>query len=161
MELAVVNYANRNCSDFGTQILDRAMRFAYDMELDGDPEILWHTITQEMVKQNPEMLILAAVDGGKVYGHMICRIVNDDGCLIGLVTQLAIDEEQREGREETIMKGMEVVYAFSRSRGATRVRCWAMNEKLAILFTKFGLKPKDYVLMDIALEAQDGEKESD
>ena len=156
MELAIVSYANRNCHIYGPQILDRAMDFVEMYDMDSDPEILWHTITNSFVSNDSDTMILAAVEDVVVHGHLIVRIVNNEGLLIALITQLAIDRMERDGREETIQAGMEVIHAFARSKGASRVRCWAMNEELAILFKRLGFEPKDYVLMDIALEAEDG-----
>jgi hypothetical protein len=156
MELKVVNFANRNCHIYGSQVLDRAVKFVEQYDVDADPEMLWHTITNSFVVQNPDMLVLAAVEGEEVYGHLLVRIVNNDGMLIALITQLAIDRDKRDGRETTIEQGLEVIHGFALSKGATRVRCWAMNEELAILFKRLGFEPKDYVLMDIALEVKDG-----
>jgi len=158
MELAVISYANKNCHKYGDQLLRRVIDFADKYDLDSDPEILWHTITNAMVVQNSDMLILGAVEDDVMHGHLLVRIVNNDGMLIALITQLAIDMDEREGREETIQAGMEVIHAFATSRGATRVRCWAMSEELAIMFKRFGFEPKDYVLMDIALEENNGEE---
>jgi hypothetical protein len=53
--------------------------------------------------------------------------------------------------------GMNTVHNFAKAWGAERVRCWARDEKNAKLFERFGFKPKDYVLMDIGLEVEDGE----
>jgi len=157
MELAVVNYANHNCHKYGSQVLYRAVKFAQENDLDSDPEVLWHVITNAMVDQGSDMLVLAAVEKNKVHGHLLVRIVNNDGMLIALITQLAIDIKERDGREETIQDGMAVIHNFAMSKNAKRVRCWAMNEKLVTMFTRFGFKPKDYVLMDIPLEVQNGE----
>lgn len=156
MKVEIVNYAAGNCHVYGSQVLYRATKFVQENDLDSDPEILWHTITQNLVQQNPDMLVLAAVDGNKVFGHLLCRLVNMDGMIIALVTQLAIDRKERDGREETIRQGLELVHQFAVAGGAKRVRCWAMNEKLATIFTELGFKPKDYVLMDIGLEAENG-----
>ena len=157
MELAIVSYANRNCHIYGPQILDRVMDFVNLYDMDSDPEILWHTITNSFVSNDSDTMVLAAVEDGVVHGHLVVRIVNNEGMLIALITQLAIDKMERDGREETIQAGMAVIHAFAKSKNATRVRCWAMNEELAIMFKRFGFEPKDYVLMDIALEADDGE----
>ena len=156
MELAIVNYANKNCHLYGPQVLDRAVEFVNEYDMDSDPEILWHTITNSFVAPDANMLVLAAVEDDVVHGHLIVRIVNNEGMLIALITQLAIDKMERDGREETIQAGMEVIHAYAISKGASRVRCWAMNEELAILFKRFGFEPKKYVLMDIPLEADDG-----
>lgn len=156
MDIKVVNYANKNCHIYGTAVLNRVIKFAEEHDLDSDPEVLWHTVTNEMVTQNPNMLILAGVENGKVAGHMLTRIVNNDGTLVALITQIEIDDDAREDRAEMWTTGWPIVENFARSRNAKRIRCWAMNEKLATLFKRFGFKPKSYVLMDIGLEANDG-----
>jgi hypothetical protein len=156
MKLEVVNYAARNCHKYGSQILYRAVKFAEKYDSDCVPEILWHTITLEMAKQNPEMLVLAAVEDDKVAGHLLCRVINNDGTLICLVTQLEIDEEKRDGREDTMIGGMETIGQFAAAWKCERIRCWARNDKTAKLFERFGFKPKDYVLMDRPLEVENG-----
>jgi hypothetical protein len=65
-----------------------------------------------------------------------------------MVTQLQIDAKRREDREETMRQGWEKLDEWARAIGATKIRCWAMNEKVASLFERFGLEPKDYVLME-------------
>jgi hypothetical protein len=160
MKLEVVSFGARNCHKYGAQVLYRATRFADKYDTDCDPEVLWHTITQSFVQQNPEMLVLAAVEGKKVVGHLLCRIINNDGTMIALITQLEIDSKKREGREETMADGMATVHTFAKAWGCQRVRCWARDEKVAKLFTRFGFKPKDYVLMDIGLEVEDGNETS-
>jgi len=156
MKLEIVSYGAGNCHKYGSQILFRAVKFAKTYDSDVDPEVLWHTITQSFVKQNPDMLILAAVEREKVVGHLLCRIVNNDGMLIALITQLDIDQKKRDGREETMQEGMAIIHNFAVAWGAQRVRCWAREEKVAKLFERFGFKPKDYVLMDRGLEVEDG-----
>jgi len=160
MELVIVSYANKNCNKYGSQVLYRAIKFARERDLDSDPEVLWHTITNGMVAQNSDMLVMAGLEDGKVIGHMIVRIVNNEGTLIALITQIEIDDDIRDGRDDVWEAGWPIIYQFARSKGATRVRCWAMNEKLAKLFTRFGFEPKDYVLMDIGLEVEDGTEDS-
>lgn len=156
MKLEIVSYGAGNCHKYGPQILYRSVKFAEKYDSDCNPEVLWHTITQSFVKQNPDMLVLAAVEEEKVVGHLLCRIVNNDGMLIALITQLEIDSENRELREETMQDGMAVINNFAVAWGAERVRCWARDEKVAKLFERFGFKPKDYVLMDRGLEVEDG-----
>lgn len=156
MKVEIVNYGAGNCHKYGSQILYRAVKFAEKYDNDCVPEVLWHTITHNFGKQNPEMLVLAAIEDDKVVGHLLCRIVNNDGTLIALITQLEIDQKDREGREQTMLDGMGLVRDFATLWGAERVRCWARNEKVAKLFVRFGFEPKDYVLMDRALENKDG-----
>ncbi|MHC4120584.1 MAG: hypothetical protein ACYSWO_24075 [Planctomycetota bacterium] len=156
MKLEVVSYGNSNCHKYGSQILYRSVRFAKKYDSDCVPEVLWHTITLEMAKQNPEMLALAAVENDKVVGHLLCRVINNDGTLICLITQLEIDKKYTEGREDTMIEGMDVIGQFAAVWGCQRVRCWARDDKTAKLFERFGFEPKDYVLMDRALEIEDG-----
>ena len=160
MKVEIVNYAAGNCHKYGSQILYRAVKFAEKYDSDCVPEVLWNTITYSLRQENPEMLVLAAIEDGKVAGHLLCRIVNNDGTLIALITQLEIDQKKREDREQTMLDGMGLVHNFAKLWGAKRVRCWARNEKVAILFERFGFKPKDYVLMDIGLEVEDGTEDS-
>jgi hypothetical protein len=129
--------------------LARAVRFARVNDISGNPEVLWHTLAYQMMCDNPDTLILAAVDGSKVYGHFIAKLLNYDGELIVMITQLEIDKKQRDNREETMRAGMAETIEWAKSLGATGVRCWAMNETLAKLFERFGLAPKDYVLMHL------------
>ncbi|MHC4120798.1 MAG: hypothetical protein ACYSWO_25180, partial [Planctomycetota bacterium] len=85
--------------------------------------------------------------------------INNDGTLICLITQLEIDKELRDGREITMIDGMEVIGQFAAAWKCQRIRCWARNDKVAKLFERFGFEPKDYVLMDRALEIDNGEEE--
>jgi hypothetical protein len=156
MRLEIVNFCKNNCHKYGSQILYRAIRFAKKYDATCDPETLWHTITIEMAKQSAEMLVLAAVENGKVVGHLLCRIINNDGTLICLITQLEIDEKKRDNREEVMIEGMEIIEQFAEAWKCKRIRCWARDEKVAKLFERFGFEPKDYVLMDIGLEVEDG-----
>ena len=158
MKLTVVSYGAGNCHKYGSQVLYRAVRFAEKYDADCLPEVLWHTITLEMAKQNPEMLALAAIENNKVVGHLLCRVINNDGTLICLITQLEMDKKKRDGREDTMIDGMEVIGQFAAAWKCQRIRCWARDEKVAKLFERFGFKPKDYVLMDRALEIEDGDE---
>ena len=160
MKVEIVSYGMGNCHKYGSQILYRAVRFAEKYDNDCVPEVLWHTITHNFGKKNPEMLILAAIENDKVVGHLLCRIINNDGTLIALITQLEIDKDDRGGREDTMLGGMDLVAEFATYWGAERVRCWARNEKVAKLFVRFGFEPKDYVLMDRGLEVEDGTEDS-
>lgn len=160
MKLEIISYAAGNCHKYGSQILYRAVRFAKKYDTDCVPEVLWHTITQSFVQKNPEMLVLAAVEKSKVVGHMLCRVINNDGTMIALITQLEIDDKKREGREQTMQDGIGIVHNFAKAWSCQRVRCWARDEKNAKLFERFGFKPKDYVLMDIGLEVEDGTENS-
>lgn len=156
MRLEIVSYAAGSCHKYGPQILYRAVKFAKQYDTDCVPEILFHTITLEMAKQNPEMLVLAAVENDKVVGHLLCRVINNDGTMICLITQLDIDKEHRDGREDTMIEGMETIGQFAAAWNCQRIRCWAREEKVAKLFERFGFKPKDYVLMDRPLEVENG-----
>ena len=160
MKLEIVNYGAGNCHQYGSQILYRAVRFAKKYDIDCVPETLFHTITHAFMAQNPEMLVLAAIERGKVVGHLLCRVINNDGTMICLITQLEIDEKYRNDRELTMMQGMEVIGQFASAWNCQRIRCWARDEKVAKLFERFGFKPKDYVLMDRPLEVEN-EKSTD
>jgi len=160
MKVVIVNYGAGNCHEYGPQILYRAVKFVEKYDNDCVPEVLWHTITHAMRQENPEMLVLAAIEDNKVVGHMLTRIVNNDGTLIALITQLEIDQKQREGREQTMLDGIQLVYNFATLWGAKRVRGWARNKNVAKLFERFGFGPKDYVLMDRDLEVENGTEDS-
>jgi len=151
MELAIVNLANNNCHRYGSQVLARAVNFARANDISGDSEILWHTLAHQMMLDSPDTLILAAVEGNVVHGHFIARLLNFDGELKVMITQLAIDKPERDGREETMRAGMEKTIEWAKLVGATGVRCWAMTPLLAKLFKRFGLEAKDYVLMELDL----------
>ena len=152
MRVEIVSYAAGNCHKYAADIAKRAVNFSVNNHLDSDPEILYHVIQNGIVSQNSDMLVLAAIEDDKVVGHLITRIVQVDGTLFALITQLEIDKEYRDGRIETISNGLDIIKQFAASRGAKAVRCWAMNQKLAILFGRLGFVTKPYVMMDLNLE---------
>jgi len=149
MKLEVVHQRNRNCHKYGSQVLARAVRFVRANGISGDPDVIWGTLAVQMIMDNPTQLILAAVeDSGKVRGHFIARLLDFDGELQVMITQLEIDRDAREDREVVMQNGMAMTIEWAKSLGATTVRCWAMTPTLAKLFERFGLEPKDYVLME-------------
>jgi hypothetical protein len=148
MRTEIVHASNGNCHKYGSAVLHRAVRFAVQNELDSDPEILWHSMAQQMYANPPSMLMLAAIDGNKVRGHLLARLQEYDGSRSVFISHLQIDKNARENREGVIASGLEMIVNWAKSNGATSIRCWAMNEKVAGIFSALGFEPKDYVLME-------------
>jgi len=157
MYAEIVHFAYNNCHTLGGPVLHRAAKFAVDNDLDSNPEILWHTLASQMAAQNPDTVVIAAVDGKKVAGHLVARAVNYDGNVSVMITQLQIDSKMREDREETMAMGWAKLEEWAKSINAKNIRCWAMNEKVANLFERFGLVDKGYVLMEIGVSNSEDE----
>jgi len=156
MKVELVNFAARNCHEYGPALLYRAVKFSRDNDLDSDPETLYQTMAYEMMRENPDMIVLAAIERKKVVGHLLARVVNIDGTIMILVTQLEIDKKYRDGRQDTILNGFDIIKQFAASKETNKIRCWAMNENVAKIFERLGFKPKSHILMDAVMEEEDG-----
>jgi hypothetical protein len=97
MHAEIVHAAYNNCHTLGGPVLHRAARFAMENDLDSNPEILWATLAGQMLASQPDTIVIAAVDGKTVAGHLVARAVDYDGTRIVMVTQLQIDAKRRPG----------------------------------------------------------------
>jgi len=148
----VVHHSNRNVYKYGCSLIQRAVKFSQDRELDADPNILWGNLAVQMLSQNPTILCLAAVEDEEVVGHLTASIINFHGAVGVFIESLSIDEARREGRQQAMNDGWAILQEWGRSHGATFVRAWAMSTALARLFSRFGLEAKPYSLVEKKIE---------
>lgn len=148
----VVHATRANVHKYGCAVIERAIAFSEEHELDSDPQTLWATLAGSMVNLQPSMLCIAAVEDGEVVGHLTASLLNFHGTIGVFVESLGIDAPRREGREQTMKDGFEEIIAWGRSNNATFIRAWAMNEKLVSVFNRFGLKEKPYRLIETKID---------
>lgn len=162
MKLEIVHCSAGNVARLGPQVIERAILFAETYDVLVDPQTLMANIAGQMYAQDGArwMLILAAVSTeyqDAVVGHAIVELVNNHGRTTAVVSQLQVDKDQRVGREETIRSGMGVVWTWAKSMGATKIRAWALNEKLARLYESMrGFDRKPYVLVEADVDGDGG-----
>jgi hypothetical protein len=156
MRAEIVHGSMGNCHKYGSAVLHRAVRFSIENDLDSDPEVLWHALAKDMWSAQPGSLLIAAIQDERVKGHLLARLNDYDGTRAVFITHLQIDSEAEEDRMQVMADGRDMFVKWGLENGATKIRCWAMNEKLGKLFQhpRFGMKPKDYVLMEASLDAE-------
>lgn len=152
MSAEVVHASNDNVHEYGTAVIDRALRFSREYDLDANPQVLWANLAGQMISPQPTMICIAGVDDGEVVGHLTASLINFHGSIGVLVESLSIDKARQEGREQTMRDGWEQMIEWGRSHGATFIRAWAMTDALAIVFKRFGLQPKPYRLVETKID---------
>jgi hypothetical protein len=152
MKAEIVHFSYRNIDKYGCALIERVLKFTRERELDADPIVLWGNLAVQMLTPNPTLLCIAAVEDEEVVGHLTASIINFHGAIGVFIESLSIDEARREGRQEAMDDGMAILQEWGRGHGATFIRAWAMNEALARVFGRFGLKAKPYSLVEMKLE---------
>lgn len=152
MRAEIVHISQGNVSKYGGQVLDRVVAFATRTGSDAQPETLWANIAIAMVSPNPAYLVMAAVDDeDAVCGFMVSSLILFHGTYGVFIESAEIDNDARDGREEMMRAAFTILSDWGRSRGASFIRAWAMNEKLAKVFERFGLGTKPYILIQAGL----------
>jgi hypothetical protein len=148
----VVHISRQNVALYGGSVLDRAVRFAIENDLDADPDVLWANIAAAMIAPEPSHLVIAAIDDDDlVRGFIISGLILFHGTYGIFIESLEIDRDARDGREEAMRNGWSLICEWGRSRDAKFIRAWSMNEKLAKVFSRFGMEAKPYMLVQAEL----------
>lgn len=156
MNVEIIHASNGNCHLHASAFLDRAVNFIIAYDYPGDPEYLWHDLAYEMRNPSPSKLCLAAIDEetGDVVGHLLAELQFQYGIKQVMITQLEILHEEPQVRGILMKEGWPLVEKWARDTGSRAIKCWARNERLARQFEKFGLQSKDYVIMELKLQAE-------
>lgn len=150
MRQEVVHISNKNVIQYGGAIIQRVVAFNIQTGLKASPEHVFFELTGQMVAKQPHTLIQAILtDAGKLVGHCITHINELYGYRTAMIYQLHVDEDAREDtRQDMFDAGWDQIVTWAEAAGCEAVRAWAMNGKLAEVFKKYGLKPKEYTFVE-------------
>lgn len=154
MRSIIVHISQGNVHKYGGDVMKRVVAFNQKRGLKCVPELLFAELSNQMCAADPFTLCLACVDeNDEVKGHAITHIHDLYGYRTAMVYHLEIDESARdETRMEMLMQGWDQIEEWARKMGCKAVRTWAMNAKLAEIFTRHGFKDQEHVLMEKELE---------
>lgn len=154
MRSVIVHVSNGNVSKYGGDVVARAVAFNENRGLKCEPEMVFAELSVQMCIADPHTLCLACVDDDdRVRGHAITHIHDLYGYRTAMVYHLEIDEDARdETRLGMLTQGWDQIEKWARGVGCGAIRTWAMNPKLAEIFTQYGFKPEPHVLMERELK---------
>ena len=126
-------------------VVERAKAFANKYDSYAKPDELAKIIEFNFVTGNPTVLSVAITKKGKgVIGHAIASADSYLGTTMLTIMQYEMDEPLEP--RELYNQGWEAILAWGRSKGATVVQGFALDEARAERFKKFGLKRSHIVL---------------
>lgn len=150
MKQEVVHFSNGNVVTYGGDIIKRVNAFNVQMGLKADQNHVFNELANQMVANQPHTLVQAiTTDDGELVGHCITHINELYGYRTAMIYQLHVDEDARDAdRQEMFDDGWNQIVTWAEAAGCQAVRAWAMNGKLAAVFRKYGLKPKEYTFVE-------------
>lgn len=155
LSITRVHASEGNCHLYGGEFLDRVIAFLSKYDCDGDPEYIWHELSLEMKNERTSRLCLAAInEEGEMVGHLLAEAQFQYGIQSVMITQLEINHDSAAMRGELMRKGWPFIIQWAENISARSIRCWALNEKVASVFAKFGFNDKGVVVMEHKLQAK-------
>jgi len=150
----VVHVTQGNVNKYGGDVIKRVVAFNEKRELRCVPEAVFAELAAQMCAMEPHTLCLACVDeNGLVRGHAITHIHDLYGYRTAMVYHLEIDEDARdETRMAMLAQGWDQIEEWAQKTECGAIRTWAMNEKLAEIFTHYGFEAQEHVLMEKELK---------
>jgi len=150
----VVHISQGNVNRYGGDVVKRAVAFNQKRGLKCVPEMVFAELSNQMCMAEPHTLCLACVDEDDVVrGHAISHINELYGHRTAMVYHLEIDKEARdETRMAMLLQGWDQIEEWARRTGCQAIRTWAMNEKLAEIFSRHGFDAQPHVLMEKELK---------
>ena len=135
---------------YGSAIIDRAVNFMISYDVTGNPDVMWQEIAQQMIIDQPTMLVLAVLDDDEqVVGHLIAEMQNHHGILVIMVTQAELDPNDSLQKGMMMKRAWSFVTEWATKLGAKKIMCWALDESRAAIFEKLGLEMTDKVIMEM------------
>jgi len=150
----IVHISQGNVSLYGGDVVKRAVAFNERRGLPCTPELVFAELASQMCASDPHTLCLACVDeAGNVRGHAISHIQELYGHRTAMVYHLEIDKDARdETRMAMLMQGWDQIEEWARMSNCKAIRTWAMNKKLAEIFSRHGFEAQPHVLMEKELK---------
>lgn len=154
MKAVVVHVSQQNANKYGGDVIRRVVAFNSKNGLKAEPENIFAELSTQMYMTDPNTLCLACVDDDDcVRGHAVIHAQDMYGYRTAMIYHLAIDDDARdETRVEMLDQGWVLIEDWARLIGCKAIRAWAMNKQLSKIFSKYGLKPKEYVFMEKILD---------
>lgn len=152
MRLEIVHVGCGNVHVYGGIVVNRVIAFNEKYGLKADPTHVMVELTNSMVATEPTALVLVGVsDGGAVVGHAIVLLQELFGIRTAMIYQLEFDDDAIDGREDVMQQGWNQIESWADNHHCTAIRAWAMNEKLAEVFRRFGLENKNYQFVEVEI----------
>lgn len=153
MRQEVIHIANGNVVKYGGDIIKRVIAFNVQTGLKADPDHIFFELASQMMATQPHTLVQACLtDDDELVGHCITNIQELYGYRTAMIYQLHIDDDARDAnRQEMFDDGWNQIVSWAEAAGCQAVRAWAMNGKLAEVFKKYGLKPKEFLFVETEL----------
>ena len=150
MKHEIVHVAYDNVHVYGGTVIDRVIAFNERYGLPADPSFVMVELTNQMVSQDPWVLVQVFTnDAGVVVAHGITMLQDLFGYRTAMIYQLELDDGARdEDREERLREGFNQIEQWADHHQCKAIRAWALNPKLAEIFRRFGLKNKDYQFIE-------------
>lgn len=127
------------------KFLDRVKFFCSKYDTDTDGSIICRLLEMHFVSDNPQFIMLAAVNGDRIIGHALSSIEVYYGKRVLVIIQLELD--QKIVRDE-LDKGFEAILSWGRVQGAEDVRILTGTKSKARMFKRFyNFKPHRIVMV--------------
>ena len=112
----------------------RVRQFCAQYDTDGPFDVLWRFIEINFVADDPNILLLAAVDdAGEIVGHALLACEESLGQKVVLVRQLQTDGLVP---RDHVRQWVGHVEGWAKSKGAKELRCIALDSRRAKLFQR-------------------------
>ena len=150
MKSVVVHASQGNVSRYGGDVVKRVVAFNEKRGLNCIPEVVFADLATQMCSADPHTLCLACIDDDdKVRGHAVSHIQELYGYRTVMVYHLEIDDDARdETRAAMLAQGWNQIEEWARLNECRAIRTWAMNERLAEIFSRYGFEAQPHVLME-------------
>ena len=125
------------------QLLERVERFCRERQTDTDPGTLRKAIMQDFTADNPQMLVLIAIEGSEIKGHLLAVMCSWFGRKFSLAMQIECDRHVGDG---IMTAGWEQLKDWTTAQGGRKIKCEALTPALARLYRRFGLRNKRITL---------------
>jgi hypothetical protein len=149
----VVHAGSENVHLYGGEVISRVLAFNARNDIQASPTSVYWELSSQMVAPNPHTLIQACLtEENEVVGHAVTMIQELFGYRTAMIYQLEIDDSPRdEDREQMLIAGFTRIRSFAEESGCQAIRAWAINSKLADVFSRFGFENKDFQFIEVKI----------
>jgi len=131
----VIYKSNGNVGSYGPAVIERIKTFCEAYDSDVKPDDLAAHLMEQMTSDTPYTLVIAGVDNGNVFGHLVAsieRFYGGDPLL--MILQIEIDEEWEGERKSLYDTAFPIILEWATQLGCKKIRVWARNHDVGEKF---------------------------
>jgi len=150
----VIHKTNRNVGSYGPAVIERIKTFCEAYDSDVKPDDFAAHLMEQMTLDMPYTLVIAGVDEGNVFGHLIASVEQFyGGEPLLMILQIEIDKEWEGERKALYDAAFPVILGWAARLGCKKIRIWGRNREVADKFAdRFGFVDTGRVLMERDIE---------